>query len=148
MMQSHIKPTIVYYYTEPETIYLGCKSYYSMFILCVHYYYLNVHNFSDTLNLAILFSDEIKFNDFNKFVNWCNQLAIHFEHLVQGSRTWCNNNAMINVINQGKLHSLNFNVLACMLRWLLVENLLEIRMSLQIWIVWMCIILWKIWDVP
>jgi len=47
--------------------------------------YLNVHIISDTLNLAILYNDENsekKFSNVNEFVNWCNQLAIHFAHLV------------------------------------------------------------------
>jgi len=43
------------------------------------FFYFNVHIFSDTLNLAIFYNDACKINE---FVNWCNQLAMHFAHLV------------------------------------------------------------------
>jgi len=42
-----------------------------------------VHKLSNVLNLAILYIALIKFSDFYEFVDWCDQLAIHFAGLVR-----------------------------------------------------------------
>jgi len=49
-------------------------------------------NYRDTLNLAILCNDEISTYNFNKL---CNQLAIHFAHLVCTNFSEKNKNAKI-----------------------------------------------------
>jgi len=60
--------------------------------------YFKVTKFSDALNLGILYLMQFthtKFSDFIKFINWCNQLTMHFTGLVCSKFSEKNKNAKI-----------------------------------------------------